>query len=203
MLMTFSPRTVAVLAGLTEAFDDPDVDFQQTLTRFADQMRLAVPSYLGVSLTMTTARMPTTVDVVDDVMAPDCIRSSLRIPASAAAALMGRGSSRSVGDQEIVMVLYAGVPGALVDLAADLGWLTGLGEADLVLDQHVMGPQAADSTADLNSMVNQAIGVLLGLGETPERAGMIIDERAVAGGISTSVVAAAIIAGLSDRPPPG
>lgn len=201
--MTISPRAVAFLAGLTEAFDDPDVDFRRTLTRFADQVRLAVPSSLGVSVTMTTARMPTTVDVMDDVISPDGIRSSLMIPAAAAAtALIGRGSSPSVGDQDIILILYAGVPGALIDLAADLGWLTGLDGADFALDQHLMGPQpAGPSTTDLDSLVNQAIGVLLGQGETPEQAGMIINEQAVAGGITTSVVAAAILAKLSDPPP--
>jgi hypothetical protein len=174
-----------------------DVDILRSLTQFADQVRLAVPSYLGVSVTMTTPRSFTQVNVMDDLIAPAGIGSSLRIPATAV--LNGHGSTTAVRDHDITLILYAGVPGALVDLAADLEWLTGLAGQELALDQDLAGPPPADPMIDGDSVINQAIGVLLGRGETPEQAEIIIENRAAAEGISPQATAAAILHEASNR----
>ncbi len=196
--MTISPLAVAVLTMLTEALEDPDVDFRRSLTQFADQMRLAVPSCLGISVTMTTSRSGVQLEAMDNVIAHDGIRSSLMIPATAV--LTGLGTTRAQEDPDITLILYAGVPGALVDLAADLGWLTGLAGSDFVLDQHLTGPQSADVGIDVDSVINQAIGMLLGRGRTPEQAEMIIASRATAEGISRQATATAILEELSRTP---
>lgn len=69
----------------------------------------------------------------------------------------------------IELILYAGKRGALTDLAADLSWLTGRDLSDFVLDAHLIVP---DNSGDLRRMswINQAIGVLIGRGDTPEHA---------------------------------
>jgi hypothetical protein len=193
--MTISSRAALVLAELTEAFDDPGVNFRRSLSHLGGQVRMAVPSYLGVSLTMTSPRSSTQVEVMDDGIAPDGIGSSLMIPATAI--LNGRDSTAATADADIALILYAGVPGALVDLAADLGWLTGLPGSDFALDQHLAGPQSA--TAEPNSTFNQAIGVLLGRGETPQQAEVIIAVRAATEGISAQATAAAILREVSER----
>jgi hypothetical protein len=199
--MTISPRAVAVLAELTEAFDDRDVNFRRSLTQLGDQVRLAVPSYLGVSLTMTTPRSCIQVEVMESVIASGGIRSSLMIPATAI--LTGGGAAGARTDQDITLILYAGVLGALVDLAADLGWLTGLAGSDFALDRHLAGPRAADVGIDGDSVINRAIGVLLSREETPQQAEKIIAARATAEGISRQAAAAAILDELSDpRPRP-
>lgn len=195
--MTISPRAALVLAELTEAFDDPGVNFLRSLSQFADQVRLAVPSYRGLSLTVTTARSSTQVEVMDDGIAPGGIGSSLRIPATT---ILNRGPTGPSRDDDISLILYAGVPGALVDLAADLGWLTGVAESDLALDQHLAGPQPHAATIDGDSAINQAIGVLLGRGETHRQAEIIIAVRAAAEGISPQATAAAILHEVSGQP---
>jgi hypothetical protein len=69
-----------------------------------------------------------------------------------------------------VIVLYSTLPGAFVDLAADLAWLTDVALADVGLDLD-LDPRARSGVATpLSSLssIDQAIGVLVGRGHTPE-----------------------------------
>jgi hypothetical protein len=80
----------------------------------------------------------------------------------------------------VVLILYAGTPGAFVDLTADLAWLTGRPPGDFVLDQHLSGPARPDTGTYLRtaSVINQAIGVLIARGYTPEQAHRELDIQA-------------------------
>jgi hypothetical protein len=79
-----------------------------------------------------------------------------------------------------VLILYAGNPGAFVDLAADLAWLTGRALTEFVLDQHRSPPPVGATPGGLAaaSLIDQAIGVLIARGYTLERAHHEIDARA-------------------------
>jgi hypothetical protein len=105
--------------------------------------------------------------------------------------------------------MYAARPGGFVELAADLSWLTGNPLADYLLDQHVLLPATADTDGGVRaaSVVDQAIGVLLGRGYTPERATVHLDALAATAGTSRSDVAAEILdtlpAGDADERPDG
>ncbi len=189
--MKIPSRAAASLAELTETFDDPDIDIGRSLGRFADQVRSAVPSYLGVSVEMMTADTQRSVDAMEDSFVPGTIRSSVKIPTSTA---LGAGPERAGGAQRIALILYAASPGALIDLAADLAWLTSLPLSDFALDQHLTGPESLSGSAAATSVVNQAIGVLLARGRTPEEAEADIDGRAVRTGLTRQVVATAILA---------
>lgn len=192
-LMHISAGVAAGLAALTQTFDEPGVDIVRSLTRFAEQVRLAVPSYLGVSVRMTVAAGQIDFDVLEDGAGLGAIRSSLMIPTSAA---LGGDASGDDSQQGIVLILYAGAAGALVDLAADLGWLTSFPLSDFALDQHLDGPERSTDAVEATSMINQALGALLGRGQTPEQAQEYIADRVAATGVSRQAAAEAILAEL-------
>jgi hypothetical protein len=69
------------------------------------------------------------------------------------------------------VVFYAASGGALVDLAADLGWLLDLRD-DLALDGHLRPDDRHRVTSGLGevSVVQQAVGLLIDRGRTPQAA---------------------------------
>jgi hypothetical protein len=75
----------------------------------------------------------------------------------------------------IVLILYATTPGAFVDLSADLAWLrrTGATRAtDIALDQDLTPPvfRRIDIALGVLSSIDQATGVLIERGSTPDQA---------------------------------
>jgi hypothetical protein len=164
----------ADLAILSETLDGTDGDLVEGLRLLAADAKSAVRSYLGLTVTATNGTSPLTFTGMEDLAGHVEVVSSLMIPLSEESA-DGDGS-------RLVVILYAGRPGAFVDLAADLCWLTGRRLTDFVLDQHLSLPAEPDTGGRVQaaSAVNQAIGVLLGRGYTPEQAEFEIDARAVA-----------------------
>lgn len=121
-------------------------------------------------------------------MADDDIRTSLQV------VLPG------VGDGLTVAVnLYAGTPGAFVDLAADLAWLTTRPLSDFVLDEHLTVPPPSNTGTQLQaaSIINQAIGVLIGRGHTPEEANGQLDAQAARAGTDRHGAAQLVLATLT------
>jgi hypothetical protein len=192
--MKLSPRTAAELAALNETFEEPAFDLVQSLTRFSDEVRLAVPSYLGLSVVMTAPTSRTAIDVIDEASHVLGVRSSLMIPASLALAkVLSTGSLQP----EIALIVYASRAGALVDLAADLGWLTSIGLPGFALDEHLDGPGPVDGSLTESSLINQAIGALLAQGLPPEAAERAVIARAESAGTSRAAAALAILEDLT------
>ena len=83
---------------------------------------------------------------------PEQITTSLLVPLAVAA---------DGGEVSVALILYAETPGAFIDLAADLAWITGRPPEDFALDEHRSLP--TNSTARLTdlSSINQALGVLI------------------------------------------
>jgi hypothetical protein len=179
----------ADLATLSEALDETDADITDALRRLVADVRLAVPSYLGLTVASGDATFPLTLTAMEDSAHPDDVVSSLMMPLS--------DTSADGVRLRLAVILYAARRGAFVDLAADLAWLTDRRVSDFVLDQHLSGPAQPDPDGGLQaaSLVNQAIGVLLGRGYTPEQAALEIDARAAAAGHSRSVAAKALLGG--------
>ena len=96
----------------------------------------------------------------------------------------------------VALILYAKSPGAFVDLAADLAWLTARPLGDFVLDQDLTIPAGSDSGAQLSaaSVINQAIGVLIGLGYTTQQADWRLDTQAAHAGTDRYAAAELILA---------
>jgi hypothetical protein len=112
------------------------------------------------------------------------IHTSLRV------SLPGRANSRTVS--AVAIILYAGSPGAFVDLAADLAWLTARPPSEFVLDQHLTHDIGLPSEARVHaaSAINQAIGVLVGRGYTLRQASWELDARAARAGTDRHAAAA-------------
>jgi hypothetical protein len=164
----------ATLAGdlgiLTAALDEPGADVLHSLRRLGVGAQAAVPSYLGLSVTVDGSDPPLTFTIFEEGAA-DGARTSLRLT------LPGVGDGWA--SPSVALILYAGKPGTFVDLAADLAWLTGRPLSDFALDQHLSVPAGSDAGTSLRaaSVINQAIGVLIGRGYTPRQAHAKLDTQ--------------------------
>jgi hypothetical protein len=185
-LVEITPALATALDLLTAALDERGSDIVQNLRRLTRDAAAAVPTYLGLSLIISRNDPGFTVTTLADAVVDDDIGSSLK--------LLLR--SLDTGPRPAVaLVLYAGTPGAFVDLAADLAWLRGRSRADVTLDQHLEVPRGTDGAARLrrSSEINQATGVLVGLGYTPQEAHQHLDARAADDETDTYSVARLIL----------
>jgi hypothetical protein len=182
----------ADLGILTGAFDDPGTDIARSLRQLTADATAAVPTFLGLSVTVDGSDPPFTFTTFTEGVATGDVRTSLRL------ALPGVGD---VGLPAVALVLYAGSPGTFVDLAADLAWLTARPPSDFVLDQHL--PALAEWVAATSifeaSVINQAIGALIAQGYTPEQAKRRLTAEGADAGISRHAVGLRILAGLNAR----
>ncbi|GAA4399889.1 hypothetical protein GCM10023147_37960 [Tsukamurella soli] len=188
--MTITEDAAAALAVLTYALDEPTTDLADSLRRLTLETATAVTSYLGLSVVVAQNDPPLTITATADGGLVGPIRASLHIW------LSGRGQApEPVG---IALILYAGAPGAYVDLAADLAWRTGRPPAEITLDQHLTVPTAVDIADRLRaaSDIDQAIGVLIGRGHTPEQARRHLDSDAADNRTDRHTAARSILDGV-------
>lgn len=185
--MEISAALAAELAVLTEALDDPDADVADSVLRLAADARAAVASYLGLMVIVAGTDTPITVTAFEDDVEPGDIRASLLLPAPS--------GERDGGVPGVSLILFAGVAGAFVDLAADLCWLTGRPLVDISLDQHlgVLADGHAGATLHATSVINQALGVLMGRGYTRDQADRELDARAADAGTDRRRAAAGVL----------
>jgi hypothetical protein len=159
--MDLSAALAGDLAVLTEAIDDPDVDWEAQLQALAGDLRRAVASYLGMRVTIVigdrevsfaAGRFDTSTEIV----------ASLLLPLATVATSEAQG----------MLVFYAGVPGAFVDLAADLSFALGIDPSALILDSEIPPPTQGSAATEpaAHSVINQAVGVFITRGHTPESA---------------------------------
>ncbi len=177
--MEFSAALSADLSTLTAVLDETGTDLAQTVRQLGAAASSAVGSYLGLTITATTGGRPINLTALQDFVEADDIRTSLRVPLDVAETHHADthahgGHTEAITGPGIELILYAGNPGALVDLAADLSWLTGRELTDFVLDAHLIVAEHTDELVR-TSWINQAIGVLIGRGYTPEHAAHQID----------------------------
>jgi len=180
----------ADLAALTEALDDPEIDLARTFGQLVADAKLAVRSFLGLSVRVASGG-PALLTALDGAEPAD-VGASLLIPKPAGVA----------GAAEVDVILFAAAPGAFTDLAADLAWLAGRALHDFPVDQHLALAAEPDSSNGLAalSLVNQAIGVLIAGGHSPEQAERVLDASAVRAGVERHLAARQILAGLDGAP---
>ncbi len=175
--MTITAALAADLALLTAALDDdpdarPPPAFAETVRQLAGDARAAVASYLGLSVVVAAHEPAFHFTLLDDGVDAADVLMSLKLPLPAPAPAPGGAS--------IAVILYAAKPGAFVDLAADLGYLTGQALSTIDLDQHLSLAADPDTIGAVRaaSTISEAIGVLIARGRTPEQARRDLDTRA-------------------------
>jgi len=191
--MKIGAALAADLGILTEALDEPG-DVLHSLHRLGVDAQAAVPTYLGLSMTVDGSDPPFTFTTVEDGAADD-VRTSVRLT------LPGDGDGRA--SPSVALTLYAETPGTFVDLTADLAWLTGRPPSDFALDQHLSVPAGSDAGTYLRaaSVINQAIGVLIGRGYTPGQAHSKLDTQADGAGTERHTAAQFILDTLTAEDP--
>jgi hypothetical protein len=184
----FTVLLAAELASLTAALDEPGSDIGRGLRLLAAAAAAAVSSYLGLSVVVTRSDSSFTVALLEDGVTAGDIGTSIVL------ALPGAGDGQDLA--AVAFVLYARAPGAFVDLAADVAWLTGRPLTDFALDEHLAVPDAATALVEA-SVVNQAIGVLIGRGHTAQQAHQELDTQAAHRGTDPVTVARLLLARLT------
>jgi hypothetical protein len=178
-----------------------DSALTDSLTALAVDAQTAVSSYLGLRLTLFLDGWPVTLTAFGDIDGA-CPVTSLRLALSS----MGRGF-----DPGSRVVLYAKTPGAFVDLAADVAYLQrvrGLEDAGNAADGSGDGHQPAVALdADLPpdsvisglsglgeyKIINQAVGVLIERGHSPEHARAVLRRAAAEDGLALPDYAARLV----------
>ncbi len=192
--MEIGAALAADLGILTAALDEPGADVLQSLHQLGLDAQAAVPTYLGLSVTVDGSDPPFTFTTLEDGTADD-VRTSLRLT------LPGVGDGPAA--PSVALTLYAGTPGTFVDLTADLAWLTGRPPSDFALDQHLSVPDGSDTGTYLRaaSVINQAIGVLIGRGYTLGQAHRELDTQADSAGTDRHITAQFILDALTAGDP--
>lgn len=188
--MEINAALAADLGILSQALDGGGADLADALRQLGADARRAVPSYLGLTVEVGPSGDALRLTAMEPFVDPGDVISSLLLPVS-------EFSVQGVGAQ-LVVILYAARSGAFVDLAADLSWLTGRPLTDFAIDGHVRVPVPPASGSGVRgaSLINQAIGVLIGRGYTPEEADVELDTQALAAGHTRVDAANVILAGL-------
>jgi hypothetical protein len=150
------------LDALTEALDDPVLDLEAVLSVLTDDLLTAIPSYLGMSITVIIDGSPCTLNSSAESMRLRAM-SSLWLPLDPLGA-GGHGGH---------VVFYARDTGAFDDLADDARWMFSR-DGQAVVDRHLtaatgIGPEGIHGLAEFSD-INQALGVLSAMGHASAHA---------------------------------
>ena len=159
--MDLSARLSVALADLSDALEEPGCDLERRLDSLCTALTNAVPSFIGMTITVAVDPQEVRFTVSSRPSSPR-IATSLLIPLSALSPTPCAGT----------ILLCAAVPGAFVDLAADLSHAIPAPLDNFVHDAHdgVTFDGVGVSGLDSQFTVNQALGVLIERGHTPETA---------------------------------
>lgn len=182
VLVDIPPTLAADLRSLVGVLDVPDLELEQAVASLRQDVRNAIPSFVGLRLTLVVQGHAVVLTSLEEET--DEPTTSLAIPL--------RESSGSLAAAELV--LFAATPGAFVDLAADADYSHFARGGDLRQDQDLVVPLRSGLTgvAEL-TMVNRAIGLLIGRGMTPDQAQNHLEGRSAQAGIAVFQVAAYLL----------
>lgn len=205
--MQITAALAADLALLSDALGDPVTevvgDITDTVLKLAADARLAARSYLGLTVIIGNAQSDGEVEPVPEIVLrftlldadadPVDVKTSLRLPP-----LRLPTDSRQPRWPAFAVILYASKPGAFLDLAADLSFLTGRQLSDTDLDQHRDVACLPDITGPIrdHSVIHEATGVLIARGRTRDHAHADLDALAVGAGTDRYTEALRILEAL-------
>jgi hypothetical protein len=123
--MKLPPSLSAQLSALTDALDDPNIDLEAVLTALLDEVRMSVPSVLGLTMALELNGHQVSVTAIDPDR-PVPVQASVQLPLDP---LAGAGPGSNV-------VFYGRDPGAFDDLAIDARQVLGP-DWPVALDRHL------------------------------------------------------------------
>lgn len=182
------------------------------LKTLVSRLSVAVPSFRGLQLTIVHTGQSVTLSHLLPAESDGALLTSLRVPLIAVDAGYHPDSC---------VIFYAGTPGALVDMAADLAYVLKTpihitknnhsgsdgdgrtepghlqGSPSLVLDADVPAPRFASGLFGLSelSAVNRALGVMIDQGHHPDHAYETLRSEATAAGVEPHVYAVRMLGG--------
>lgn len=183
------PDLLAHLQQLAASVGDGPTHLTDLVDVLVHDLRQTVTGYAGLTVTVRHAGHPVTFTAV----VPGSIEAastSLRLP------LRLLSSSYEEGGQA---VFYSTVPGALVDLAADLRYVltpTCGGHDQPTLDEDLPPTSTTSGVTGLAELaiIYRATGVLLERGHDPDSLLEALRQQARAAGVAVHVVAAQLLA---------
>lgn len=163
-------------------------DLEQSVRHLAAGLTRAIPSYRGLQLTLTHNQFPVVLTALttdpDGPGAAGPGLTSLRLPL----ALLDSGF-----EPDSRIVFYAGTPGALVDLAADLAYAieNPQGQPGILLDTDLPtgGLRSGLTGVAELSTVNRAVGRLIDTGHHPDEVHATLRRQAAAAGLAPHALA--------------
>ena len=204
--MDLPAALLAHVRDLTVSIGQDDQDLGDTVAALTTALRATATSYCGFQLTIVENQLPVTLTAfTDEHDVP--VGTSLRLPLGLV--------SRVDGDSRIVF--FAGTPGALTDLAADLSYALGgipveqrssaANNADhrgtrvdgerkaIQLDADVSPLSRMSGLAGLAELtvLNRAIGMLIQQGHDLAQAHQLLRQEARAAGVQPHIYAAQIL----------
>lgn len=152
--MDVPPELIEGLTLLSDALDDPGTDLEAILSVLTDDLVSAVPSYLGLIVTLHIDGNPVILSTLDGATSGQA-RASLMLSLLPVVPAAPRGS----------VAFYSGAPGAFVGLAEDARWIFNL-NGPPILDGHLTDGRSVAEPAGIRGLaahtdINQAIGVLI------------------------------------------
>lgn len=184
--MEFPAAVITQLDTLSEALDDVCTDLHAVLAVLADDLLAAVPSFLGLRITVAVQGQPVTITTMD----PSSARGSMLLPLVAISDLATGGN----------LTFYAAGTDAFVDLAVDARTAYAL-DGEVVLDQDVPTTPEGRSRGEQEVLelceINQAIGVLIEQGYPTDRARAELDHRSAAAGMRRHDAARRVLGGIA------
>jgi hypothetical protein len=189
-----STRLSEQLSGLAlgSVRDGPGV--AGDLTALITTLDEVVSGYAGLRLTLLQSGYPVELTALPRQEPDQPVVTSLRIPLPPVVGVVEESGR---------LVVWSTVPGSLVDLAADVGYVfRGTGRAtssqvtsSVVLDADLPPPGTRSGMQGLDELatVNRAVGLLIGQGHDPGSARDVLDRRATEAGLSTYELAARLL----------
>lgn len=165
-------------------------DLVADLDALVTSLRGAVPSYAGLRLTLVHSALPVEVTSLLPDWTETAVVTSLRLALAPVSPAFEEGGA---------LVVWSTVPGSLVDLAADLGYVVGRGGGTgtpaVELDHHLPPSGTTSGVVGLAELatVQRAAGLLISVGHDPAAAHASLRSRAAEHGSSTYEWAARLL----------
>lgn len=198
MPLRITAALAAELIVVTDILDEPGLDVTDSLHRLAAVARAAIGSFLGLTITIVNDGQEVHFTAMEEPGPSTVIVTSLNVPLRSER--HGPDTLRERSEhQPATLTLYAGQAGALIDLAADISWLTGGELQDALFDQHLVPPDSGGPRGlGASTTINQAIGVLIARGQLPDQARRQLDRWGEAAGGDRLSAARRLLGSLDD-----